>query len=226
MSTTDVTNIVDWIDDCDPPNLQWWFPLALSASIYLINILYLLTTYLLKRYRPKPTNPHSTAYPNIFRGIDQNDCDEDNDLDFDLDEDPFQRQQYQWLEEMQLGDTEYWKFPSTATVTDTPFENTAKVSESDYGGELRKANGQNPGEHSVSVRIGSVRSLNEEASRESKGRRKGRSKSGKNSCCGKVRGSLNQKIRIYCEQMTSVSYKSGQILVGSVYFSCITYSLF
>ncbi|VDN98689.1 unnamed protein product [Rodentolepis nana] len=212
---------VHWIDDCPTSKLKWWFPLALSSSIYFVNIVYLLVKHLLKRFRPEPT-PQSMAYPNIFRGIDQNDCDVDIDPDFDFSEDdPFHRQRNQWLEEMQFGDTDDWTLPSMAATTDVPFEfsnssHTGKQSENEDRNDLRslkKTNGEKPGEHFVSLKLESFPTLDADTSTGNSKKKSVKFRPKQSELFGRVHGSLNQRIRFLCEQMTSVSYRSGRILV-------------
>ncbi|KAM3188278.1 hypothetical protein ACTXT7_000594 [Hymenolepis weldensis] len=202
---------VHWIDDCPTSKFKWWFPLALSASICFANIIYLLVKYLLNRFRPKPTH-HSTAYPNIFRGIEQNDCDKDIDPDFDfIEEDPLQRQRNQWLEEMQFGDTDDWTLPSMAAVTDMTYEfsNSEQMGKQSVNEDrddlrgLKKVNGEKPGEHFVSLKLESIHTLDAENTIGNSKKKGRRSRSRRNECCGKAHGSLNQRIRIQCEQMTS-----------------------
>lgn len=180
----------------------------LAAAIYFTNIVYLLVKYLFKRYRPVPASL-ATAYPSIFRGIDQNDCDEDGDQDLDLiEEESVHRSRNQWLDEIPDGEMGDSKFPSMAF--ELPLEHAVKTEHS----ENDEDDGGKPVEHFVSPGLESIHTLNAESSTDYSKGRPGRSKSKTNSCYGSVHGSLNQRIRIRCEQMTSVSYRSGRIMVS------------
>ncbi|KAH9282204.1 Calcium-activated potassium channel subunit alpha-1 [Echinococcus granulosus] len=211
-----------WIHDCPESKLKWWFPLALTAAIYAVNILYILGKYLLKRLRPEPT-PHCTAYPNIFRGIDHNSFDDDDqELDF-MEEEPFARSQAFWVDDNQWSDLDDLRTPHTSTIVATtlavPSEQTVndeeeedesfpgrriKQSEKGIGGEKVKDNG-------VALQLSN--SVNVKTVEEVLQKKNVRHLLRQNRCLGGQNGQLTLKIRIYCEKMTSVSYPTGRFML-------------
>lgn len=220
-----------WIDDCPKSTLQWWFPLVLSATIYLINIFYILGRYLLAKMRPTPT-PHSTAYPNIFRGIEHSAVEEDVDQSLEqVDEDIFQSSQSQWLNEGPWSDSEDFKFPSTSGYELSP-KTSAKLDQSeneeednDNGdevvqGKIVKRIDNRKNEPKRKANFITLQLENEEFSQNKTGAitaapNVDRKRSGKRTrLFGSNKERLGFRIRVFCEEMTSVSYPTGRFMVN------------
>ncbi|KAL5970219.1 Calcium-activated potassium channel subunit alpha-1 [Taenia solium] len=224
--TTSETPAQHWINDCPESKLKWWFPLALTVAIYAINILYILGKHLHKQLRPEPT-PRSTAYPNIFRGIDHNSFeDDDQEIDF-VEEESYLRPKIFWVEESHWCDSDDLRTPHTSTATatafTTPSENVANDEEDEEdetypGRRIKRSENRERGEkmkgNGVALQMDNINSVNVGTIEEISQRKDGRHRLRQNQCLGGQSGQLNLKMRVFCEQMTSVSYPTGRYMVS------------
>ena len=195
----------------------------LSAGIYFVNLLYLVGKYLLDKFRPSPT-PISSAYPNIFHGIEHNALDEDVDQVFEqVDEDVFQSSQSQWISEGHWSDSEDFKFPSTSG-TYQAYELSPGISgkldqsendDDDNENEVVQGemldNRKKMNYITVPVENGAYSEAKNLPTNSTKKDRKNRGN--KNKTFGNDSASLSLRFRVYCEKMTSVSYPTGRFMV-------------
>ncbi|VDM23680.1 unnamed protein product [Hydatigera taeniaeformis] len=226
-----------WIHDCPESRLKWWFPLALTGAIYAVNILYILGKHLHKQLRPEPT-PRCTAYPNIFRGIDHNSFDDD-DQEFDfMEEEPYVKSKVFWVEESQWGSDDL-RTPHTSTTTAVAFASLPEhgMNEDDdeddetYPGRRVKQpenqiNGENTKDNGIALQMNNINSVNAKAVEDAPQRKDGRHRIRQNQCLGEQNGHFFLKLRIFCEQMTSVSYPTGRFMVSQHLKGCIRWFVF
>lgn len=132
-----------------------------------------------------------------------------------------------WAEESQWGDSDDLRTPHTSTAAATAFSTPPEHATNDEEDEEDEAypgrrikqsenriNDEKTKDNCVALQMDNINSVNMGAVEEMSQRKDCRYRLRHNPCLGGQNGQLNLKMRIFCEQMTSVSYPTGRFMVS------------